>query len=192
MSTSFRCYSIPKTESAELQKCKTTADLLKYFKEHGLAVYADDDFCYLPDAATPVYDFGDADFYEGVWKLGKPLFDEDCELNDTMSDFCPYIAGADAFRYIMRWYTERVRNCLTDLLRDVSENEFHKNESQLDRLVADARERLVRWYGEFGPMSKSGGDDIVTHSWCYEYAYFNLVSIFKHFDFENNDMLFMY
>lgn len=187
---SFKLYSIPKTKSADLQKCKTSKDLLDYFHRHELTVYADD-FCYLRDVATPLYDFGDADFYEGVWKLGKPLFIEGCELSNAMSDFSPYIASADAYRYIMQWYVERVRSSLSDLLRETSENPFREGQSQEERLIADVKDRLARWNGKFGPMSDDG-ESIVTNSWRYEYAYFNLVSIFKHFDFINNDMLFMY
>lgn len=56
-----------------------------------------------------------------------------------------------------------------------------------------AIESKLRYWQEpwTAPINLDEDSDCITHSWLYEYSIFELVRLYKTFDWENNDLVLM-
>lgn len=150
----------------------------------------------LEDGNVGVYDIAEKSLYEfgkycefGDDKFYKPFFtNKDLQENFTAEqDF--YIVGKDFLKHIIEHNTEIVKKLYSDLLSGIT----HKNS---DKIPAKKAEQLFNWvkgydveWNTLTPYNLDKGDEITT-SWKYEYTIFELVRIYKSFDWDNNVMFY--
>lgn len=154
-------------------------------------------------------EFGDEKFYTKV-------FDKD-EVNDNiLEEHDCWIVDKEFLKHIIEWYKEKIKSFYKDMLSPINEKEsdFFKSvkieydndfnpifkgdnlkltEAEIHtffKLIDHVRSMKNEW-GFMGlyPFNLDKGDEVST-SWKYEYSIFELVRIYKSFDWENNLMIY--
>jgi len=189
--------SIPRADYNEI-KNMSIKDLFKY-KELD---FEDEDEC------ISVYDipnevlFEMGKYFDAVPKrLLKPFFinKETQKLYTQENDF--YLVGRKFLEHIIELNTNKVKKLYSDMLKgmltddrfprikpvsDIDDNVVYK---ALDHVKSMASEWGCSEFSDAPPYNLNNGDQITT-SWKYEYNVFELVRIYKNFDWKNNVMVF--
>ena len=185
-------YGVDRALADEIHKCKTSrefADLVKIAVPDAVEKDLDGtEYVKLYDIGETVFEFGK--YYENadeMYKHGDSLFSSD-ELNREYSDYGPIIIGRSGLECAIDWNRKHVTEIYEDLLRETSNNGWDTR-SQLDRLINHAKDYLYWW--QTNPADMNLEHDHIVRSWLYEHEYFELVRIYKTFDFEHKAMMFM-
>jgi hypothetical protein len=196
-------------------KSMSYRELVKYYKERDVDI----DTIGLYDICNELYEFGKyAGFNppEGslIQFFDKPevdiKFNEDREMK---------VADEGFLKYVIESYIERIRDYYKDMAEPFRVSKFMrtvrsgytKDGDKFDTIFqADFRELNVKeqtamikavkhvlsfvteWEGEYGflPFDLSKKDGVVSSSWKYEYGIFELVNIYKHFNWKKNVMIY--
>ena len=165
-------------------KSLTKEELLKYKNAH-----TDDDDEYicvfdLPEKKLHEFgkycEFGDKKFYKN--------FFENEELNEEyQEDDELYIVEKDFLKHVIEFYTEKVKNIYLELIKGVDNTESITLE-KAGELFKHIKGQSMEW-NQLTPYNLESGEEI-TKSWKYEYNVFELVRIYKSFDWEKNVMIY--
>lgn len=188
-------YELDKQLVEKIRKCKTEKDFVSLMEKENPSIISkcEDDVGYVPlyEMGRCLYEFGKN--YEGVEEMylcGDSLF-YSTELNRRYEDYGAIVVGRDGVKCAIDCCKRRVISIYQDLLRETSEYEFDTR-SQLDRLKEHAADYLRWWtYSANGPADMDLSHDNLSASWLYEHEFFDLVRIYKTFDFENKAIMFM-
>ena len=185
-------YSFDRSFAEKIRQCKTSQDfydLVKAEKPDAVDDFFEDDlFIGLYDRGSQLYEFGkDYENSDEMYKHGDSLFSSD-ELNEKYEDFQPIIIDEDGILCAIDWNRKHCVEMYEDLLREKSEREWDSR-SQLERLKGHAETYLSWWKDDPADLNKD--HERLVSSWLYEHEYFELVRIFKTFDWEKNVMVFM-
>ena len=178
----------------EIRKCKTRDEFIATIQRlrNDIVEYDSFDEIYyvnLWNLGGCLFEFGK--YYgnsDEMYKHGDSLFTSD-ELNEYYSDYGAIVIDEEGLLCAIEWNRQKVCGIYQDLLRETSDDVFDKR-SQTDRFICHANEYL-RWWNGHGPGNLSKDCDSIVDSWLYEHVYFDLVRIYKTFDWENSSMIFM-
>ena len=185
-------YQTDKQLANEIQKCKTKDDFINLIRSKitNNNIIDEDNHIYLPDLYKELHNFGKS--YEYADELYKnntnKLFTSE-ELQKEFIDFDPIILSEKDFKNILNDIQKRMIYIYEDLLREKSEHPYEKEINQLNRLKEHVDSYLNWW--KFGPGDLDKNSENIVSSYLYEHVYFELIRIYKNFDFENNVMIFM-
>lgn len=153
-------------------------------------------------------EFGGKEFFKPVFK-NKKLQKEFTEEHDF------YIVGREFLAHIIEDYNKKIQSYYNEMVmpflgaKDYQASEFlnsakynYSNDSytldfskitdeqqtQLVKMIEHVRSMRTEWV-QLTPYNLEKGDT-VTQSWKYEYAVFELVRIYKTFDWKNNIMIY--
>lgn len=183
-------------------------------KKIKLKEYKDDDVYY--DFYNSIYDFGKyvsfnppngslENYFEDI-EL-QNYYNEDQEINVASKEFLEYVIYT--YKGYIKSYYENIlkRSNDLDLHQSIesnmdyekgkmcykfSDNKLSENEevqSLLLELLLDTKYKNLEW--DLDSIIDLKNNDTLTHSWKYEYTIFNLVHIYKTFNWDN-DMLIYY
>jgi len=125
-------------------------------------------------------EFGDEKFYTPFF-LNKQVQEHIADEHDF------YIVTKEFLKHIIEHYTEVVKKWYEEVLpNNISPKDL--TEKQLESVWNHLRSIKSEWC-YLTPYNLEKGDEITT-SWKYEYSVFELVRLYKHFDFENNIMIY--
>lgn len=200
MSYRHRIYKVPKAFVEEARACPTMNEFKEVYKKYltDPQVHFDwlkeENHYPLYHLGKQLFDFGDGyGNAEEMYKHGDSLFNSD-ELNKAYYDYLPIVLDEDALLCAIEFSRNLVVDTLRDLLREESTNVWEKKKSQLDRLIQYIKLELDDWDNEYcpdlRPYNLNKEFEEVVDSWMYKYTTFELVRIYKTFDFENYAMLF--
>lgn len=114
-------------------------------------------------------------------KLNK-IYNEETELYLIEKEFLELII--ESYRiYINNYYSNMLKTITSSGITEISE----KN---LSTICNHIRSMSFEWIGKEGPYKLSNLTDSITTSHKYEYAIFELIRIYKTFDWENKNMFF--
>lgn len=194
-------YAVPKKQVAEIQACKTNDDLCKFAENYGYEVNRD--CC------------GDGNGWVSPYKIGKELYElgkhsgigfkleskrpsmfTSEELKKRYEDYGFALLTKDDFKAVIEAYRQKIVDWFESLLNpDKSQITFNKL-SQKERKHLEweyeIRDKLDYWSGKyFGilPIDLDESRERITGDWSYEYAIFELVRLYKIFDWENDDLV---
>lgn len=181
-------YAIPKKQIEEIRNCKTNEEFCDWAEEAGYYVERYEG----ENPYAPVYEFGReihefgkyVDWAFDMQRKNESIFASD-ELKERYSDYDPVICSKDDFLAAIDNYKQKIISYLEGCLE---EEECSTSEQ---KCVLDVKDRLYEWKNPF----KYGGVDIdddrtlITTSWLYEYAIFELVRQYKTFDWENDCLI---
>ena len=202
-------YGVDKTIVDEIRKCKTKEDLYNVFlknniecekfdKEGGKIHY----HCPLYNLNKEIFEFGKC--YENsdeIYKHGNSLFTS-IELNEEYEDERPIVCDESAILCAIEWNKQYIIKMYEHLINNTFENPFEKynfskeideKELHYQRLLSHCKDHLRWWKPEFGDYTAINLDkekDVLAESWLYEHQIFDLVRIYKTFDWENKSLLF--
>lgn len=182
-------YQVDKKLVDQIMACKNNEEYEAVFKSNIMGQYHDD---YFPvyDLGKELFEFGK--YYENaeeMYKHGESLFTSE-ELKEIYNDFGAIVIDKSGLLCAIEWQKNRIISLYEDLLREKSQNEYmNTNLSQFDRLKMSANDYLHWW--KFGCYQLDDGKKHeVASSWLYEHTIFNLILIYKTFDWEKNCIIF--
>lgn len=200
MSYRHRIYKIPKSFVAEARACVTMNEFKEVYKKYltDPQVHFDwlegENYFPLYHLGKQMFDFGDGyKNAEEMYKHGDSLFTSE-ELNKIYYDYLPVVLDDDALLCAIEHSREMVINALKDLLREESADIWNRNKSQFTRMEQYIQWELDEWDNQYCPQLRpynlNKEFEEIVDSWMYKYTTFELVRIYKTFDFENYAMLF--
>lgn len=185
-------YKFPKHITEGLKNCNTVKDVYDFCTFNGIrskCQFDEEDF-YIPpyEIGSYVYDLGKC--FEG-WKevqaTGYPLWKEDSELGKGYYDYDIWVVDRTAIKAVIEQYRQKIVNIYEDLLREQSVDKWNKT-PQLERLKRHVNDYLFNW--KHIPYNLDMDTPNIVRSWLYEHAIFELVRLYKTFDFEQYDLIF--
>lgn len=145
-----------------------------------------------------VFDFGKLywdDTAERIYSHGEPLFLNN-DTQNAFCDYCPYIITKDGLREAINVYQEKIVHYYKGLVEHKQPRRLpfgfviSKSKKRKDnKLQYMARDQYFYWSNEY-VVNLDEDSDSLTNSWMYEHEIFDLVRIYKTFDFDNHYLLF--
>lgn len=168
-------------------KTLTYEELVKMFEEN-----VEENHFSLHDLPTKhLYNFGeiDEDMSERIYLKGIPLF-KDKEVMDKLSHYEPYIVGREGLLEVINIYKEKVRKYYESLLEDTIDELFaEENVTAIQKQERHIRQALRHWRIS-PPINLDENVDVISSSWNFEHAIFELVRLLKTTDFEKQTIIF--
>lgn len=196
-------YAIPKNQVAEIKACRTNTDWCNFAKRYGYKVYQnvcdDESNWFAPyNVGNMIYELGKHS------KIGSKLESEryslftSDELKERYSDYGFALLTKDDFKAVIESYRQKIIEWFKSLLEPeddlLSMYELSKEERR--RLLIDQKiqDKIDNWSGKYfriSPIDLDENKERITSDWSYEYAIFELVRLYKTFDWENDDLILM-
>lgn len=194
-------YAVPKKQVAEIQSCKTNEDWCNFAENYGYKV--DRDCCddgsgwFSPyQIGTELYELGKYSKIAFKLESERPSLFTSEELKDRYSDYGFALLTKDDFKAVIEAYRQKIVKWLQSLInvddRIGFSNELAKKQYQFATLKQETQNKLDSWCGKyFGilPIDLDESRERITGDWSYEYAIFELVRLYKIFDWENNELV---
>lgn len=185
-------YEADKELVEKIRACQTNEEYVAVCKVYRPSIVSewDEDDVFAPPyrLGSELFEFGK--YYEGatdVVKCSTPLFTTK-ELQDRYLDCDAVVCTEEALLAAINWQRNKIISIYEDLILEKSSNEYD-DRSQLDRMKDNARSYLNWW--KFGGVSLNKDSPFLASSWLYEHTIFDLVRIYKTFDWEHKALLFM-
>ena len=194
-------YAIPKNQVSEIRACVTNDDWCSFAERYGYKV--DRDVC--DDGSRWFFPYGVGnEFYE----LGKhseiaieleserpSLFTSD-ELKEQYDDYGFVLLTKDDFKAVIESYRQKIIDWLKSLLEPEDTSmispKLSKEERKRLAIEHEIQDKLDSWSGKYLgilPIDLDESRERITGDWSYEYAIFELVRLYKIFDWENDDLV---
>lgn len=194
-------YAVPKKQVAEIQACKTNEDWCNFAEKHGYKVDRDcrDDGsgCVFPyQIGHAIYELGK--YSEIGFKLEseRPSLFTSEELKERYSDDGFALLTKDDFKSVIEFYRQKIIAWFESLLnideRICFSEELTKEQYQFKELKREVQDKIDSWSGKYfgiSPIDLDESRERITDDWSYEYAIFELVRVYKAFDWENDDLV---
>lgn len=185
--------AIPKKEIAEIQKCKSNKDLVDFIKNN-TSYACDDDWVRLYRIGTEIYDLGK--YSEIGFKLQseKPSIFSSEELKEKYFDYGAVLLQKEDFKEIIEWHKQKIIVYFNTLLNPPMSSlhpELTDDERHLMFLKLKVEEKIEAWSGKYGftPVNLDENTSSITDDWSYEYTIFELVRLYKNFDWEKDSLV---
>lgn len=140
------------------------------------------------DITKELYGFGKYCDFE-TKKLIKQFFkNKDLQkYYNNESEF--YIIGKEFLEAVIKNYTEKIKTYYSNMLKDIDPNNFDSiTKEKISEIYVHINGMSTEW-NYLTPYDLENGDEITT-SWKYEYGLFELIRIYKHFDWKRNIMVY--
>lgn len=205
MSYRLRLYKLDKETTSKLQNCSSYEEYLEIAKEYAQKndkkLNFDEPYeeggtprCQLFDLCTEIYNFGSAyNNAEELYKHGDALF-QNIDMRKEFYEEKPIILDKSGLLCAIEYNRNCVIKEMEDLLSETSSCSLDKR-SQFDRMKDYIYSKHQEWtaFKEWGEQLNvyniNPDSDNIVGSWYFEYQIFELVRIYKTFDWESNDML---
>lgn len=202
-------FEIDKSKVDGIRQCKTEEELYNFFIKNGIECDKDeyDDkisyYCPLYRLGEELFEFGK--YYENdseIYKHGDSLFTSD-ELNKRYEEYGAIICDENAILCAIEWQKQHIINMYEHLIKNTFEDPIgrYKYPSEIDdkelhyqRLLQHCKDYLRWWKPKFGyytAININKESKNIVDSWLYEHTIFDLVRIYKTFDWKNKCLMFM-
>lgn len=188
-------YQVDKELVKKIRECKTNEDLVKvckdYFPKDSDVVYDCDDeaqWVSFHEMGKGLFEFGK--YYENaeeICKHGTELFTSQ-ELIERYSENDHVVLTEEGLLCAIEWQKNRIVSVYENLLREKSEDDWD-DRTQEQRLKMHARDYLSWWKLPAVNLDKCNAH--VARSHLYEHTIFDLVRIYKTFDWDKYCLVFI-
>lgn len=194
-------YAVPKRQVAEIQACKTNEDWCNFAERYGyrvsLSVCNDGSDWFAPyDVGKDLYELGK--YSEIGFKLESErpsLFTSD-ELNKRYEDYGFALLTKDDFKAVIEECRQKIISWFKSLLDPEDDplipSKLSKEERRRALIDNEIKDKINNWSGKYfgiSPIDLDENKERITGDWSYEYAIFELVRLYKVFDWENDDLV---
>ena len=202
-------YEVDKSKVEGIRQCKTEQELYDFCIKNNIDcdkdVEDDKTYYYMPlyKLGETLFEFGS--YYENageIYKHGDSLFTSE-ELNERYRGYGAIVCDESAILCAIEWQKQHIISMYEHLLNntfthsierynypsDIDEKELH-----YQRLLSHIKDHLDWWkpqFGEFTAINTNKNSKKIVSSWLYEHTIFDLVRIYKSFDWENKCLLFL-
>lgn len=191
-------YAIPKKQIAEIQACKTNSDLIDFAKRYGYNVdydATDSGEGWIPphDIGTELYELGKHSEIGHELESEKLCVFTSEELKNMYDDYGFALLSKDDFIAIIESYRQNIVSYFQNLLEPQKYPIIPSKSTIEEQWKYYIEDKLERWQGKWGstPLNLEENTDRITNSWLYEYSIFELVRLYKTFDWENDNLVLM-
>lgn len=189
-------YAIPKSQVAEIQACKTANDLTEFAKRHGYPYDKDDGRLSLYKVGKELYELGKHSEIGFKLESERPSVFTSDELKEEYSDYGFALLTKDDFKSVIEFYRQKIVDWFQSLLNpdesQVTAPKLSKEERKHLEWKYEIENKLDSWSGKYfgiSPIDLNDDKERITGDWSYEYAIFELVRVYKIFDWENNELV---
>lgn len=178
-------YRFPKVEIEAIKACKTNEEFCNWAESRGYSVNRYDGgtpYISIYDLGKEIYGFGKyVDWAFCMQENNESIFGSD-ELKEIYQDYGPVLCTKEDFLTAINNYKNNIIKYYKELLKEDERAWKHHITRQLSE-----------WENDFGlcAVDTDLSSKRVTSSWLYEYAIFELVRLYKTFDFENDVFVLM-
>lgn len=194
-------YALSKKQVAEIQACKTNEDWCDFAENYGYKV--DRDCCddgsgwFSPyKIGTELYELGKLSEIGCKLESERPSLFTSEELQERYSDYGFALLTKDDFKAVIEAYRRKIIDWLKNLLDPEGDpiipSKLSKEERRRILIDHQIQDKLDSWSGkyfEISPIDLDESRERITGDWSYEYAIFELVRVYKAFDWENDDLV---
>lgn len=194
-------YAVPKRQVSEIQACKTNEDWCNFAERYGhtlsLSVYNDGSDWFAPyDVGKELYELGKHSEIGFKLESERPsLFTSD-ELKKRYEDYGFALLTKDDFKAVIEAYRQKIVNWFQSLLDPEDDplipSKLSKEERRRALIDNEIKDKIDNWSGKYfgiSPIDLDESRERITGDWSYEYAIFELVRLYKIFDWENDDLI---
>lgn len=181
-------YKIPKTEIAEIRNLKTNDEFCDWAESKGYKVEryeGEKPYCAVYKIGKEIYEFGKCvDWAFKMQSKNECIFGSE-ELKEKYEDYYPVICSKDDFLFAINTYKQHNVAYFKGLLEG-------EEGVPIEKMWKDHIEgKLWEWENPFDiyPIDTDLENERINRSWLYEYAIFELVRVYKTFDFENDALV---
>lgn len=145
---------------------------------------------------TELYELGK--YSEIAFKLESErpsLFTSD-KLKERYSDYGFVLLTKDDFKAVIEAYRQKIVDWFENLLNpdksQIISDKLSKEERKHLEWEHEIKGKLEKWSGKYFdilPIDLDENRGRITDSWSYEYAIFELIRLYKVFDWENNELV---
>lgn len=181
-------HAVPKTQIEAIRKCKTNEEFCEWAESAGYEIdRCEDEPTYVPvyRLGEEIYEFGKyVEWAFAMQEKNESIFSSE-ELKECYEDYTPILCSKEDFLSVIDIYKKKIASYLESLL---SNDEYATAEQKCQR---DIKDRLDEWKNTFGysPVNTDLDKAYITKSWLYEYSIFELVRLYKTFDWENDALM---
>ena len=178
-------YSIPQTEIAEIKQCKTNEEFCEWAKNKDYD--RDDEWVSVYHIGKELYELGKyVDWAFDMQENNESIFGNK-ELEEMYTDYRPVICTKEDFLVAINKYKENVVKYYKGLLEEDKYSKLPIEERWKNHIEG----QLHEWENMFGicPINTDLSQERINDSWLYEYAIFELVRVYKTFDWQNNTLV---
>lgn len=194
-------YAVPKKQVEEIRACKTNDDLIKVAERYCYKIDKDccDDGSYWfhpYEVGKEIYELGK--YSEIAFKLEseRPSLFTSEELKKRYKDYGFALLTKDDFKAVIETYRQKIIDWLQSLLDPEDDpiipSKLSKEERKHLAIEHSIEDKISSWSGKYfgiSPIDLDESRERITGDWSYEYAIFELVRLYKIFDWENNDLV---
>lgn len=186
-------YKLPKTELEEIKNCKTNAEFCKWAESRGYrAEQLEDEPPYVPiyEVGKEICEFGKhVDWAFEMQSKNESIFDSE-DLKEWYSDYAPVTCTKDDFLFVIEYYKQKIVDYYKSLL-ELDHEEKALGMTLEQKWKNHINNQLREWDNEFGfcPLNTDLSCSKINRSWLYEYEIFELIRVYKTFDFENDALI---
>lgn len=186
-------YKFPKTEIAEIKKCKTNDDFCDWAESKGYEVERYDGekpYCAVFNLGKEIYEFGKYVDWAFDMQIRNESIFVTKELKERYNDYAPVICTQDDFLFVITCYKQKIINYYKSLFELDEIDKAHKITVE-EKCKRHVKSQLNEWENPFGicPIDTNLSKPFINSSWLYEYGIFELVRVYKTFDWENNSLV---
>lgn len=202
-------YEVDKSKVDGIRQCKTEEELYKFCVKNGIECdkdeYDGEIEYYMPlyKLGKEIFNFGK--YYENgseIYNHGDSLFTSN-ELNERYEDYGCIICDENAILCAIEWQKQHIVNMYEHLVNNTFEESYERyaypkeiddKELHYQRLLRHCKDHLTWWkpmFEDYSAVNLDKENDNLVHSWLYEHTIFDLVRIYKTFDWENKCLMFM-
>lgn len=193
-------YAIPKNQVSEIQACKTANDLTEFAKRHNYPYDEDDGWLSLYKVGKELYEFEKHSKIGFKLELERPSVFTSDELKNEYADYGFALLTKDDFKAIIEFYRQKIIDWFQSLLnmddRIVLPKGMTKEQYQFENLKQEVQVKIDGWSGKYReiypkiyPIDLDESRERIIGVWDYEYAIFELVRLYKSFDWKNDDLV---
>ena len=201
-------YEVDKSKVDGIRQCKTEEELYDFCVKNGIYCDKDEDddetYYYMPvyKLGRVLFEFGkDYENDDEIYKHGDSLFTSN-ELNERYSEYSAIICDENAILCAIEWQKQHIIKMYENLVNNTFEESYERyaypnaideKELHYQRLLRHCKDHLFWWnpeYGDYTAINTDKEKDKIAESWLYEHTIFDLVRIYKTFDWENKCLMF--
>lgn len=180
-------YAVPKKQVDEILECKTNEDWIDFAKLNDY-LYDEDDEWFPPyRVGKKLYELGKHSGIGFKLESKRPSLFTSEELKERYSDDVFALLTKEDFKAIIEEYRQKIVNWLQSLL-----NPEDDEERKHLAIKHEIQDKIDSWSGKYfgiSPIDLDESRERITGDWSYEYAIFELVRLYKIFDWENDDLV---
>ncbi len=189
-------YAVPKKQVEEIQACKTIKDWIDFAKRHDYRYDEDDEWLPPYRVGKKLYELGKHSGIGFKLESERPSMFTSEELKKRYKDDGFALLTKDDFKAVIEAYRQKIVDWFERLLNPdkspITFNKLSKEERKRLEWEYEIRDKLDSWSGKYCgilPIDLDESRERITGDWSYEYAIFELVRVYKAFDWENDDLV---